>query len=123
MKQSIAGSAVALCMVMLLPTSASSDEAAPSTPQLNCKTGPVTKTFGATKWLVYSCDDNRTVVIVPAPGNSAMPFYFMLSPTNDGYRLEGEGTGNKDVTDAAAQDLRALSASDIAALIAETKLH
>ena len=81
----------------------------------------MTKTYGGTKWLVYSCDDNRTVVIVAAPGSPAMPFYFMFYPTKDGYHLYGEGTGNKDATDAAEHDLSALSEPDITALIAETK--
>ena len=118
----INGLAAALWVVALLPASASS-EGQPPSPSLNCNTGPVIKTYGGTKWLVYSCDDNRTVVIVSAPGSTAMPFYFLFSPTTTGYRLEGEGTGNKGATDAAFRDLRTLSEADIAALVAETKPH
>jgi hypothetical protein len=113
--------AAALWGLVLLPASASSEGPPPSPPQLHCNTGPVTKTYGGTKWLVYSCDDNRTIVIVSAPGSPAMPFYFVFYPTTGGYRLEGEGTGNKGATDAAVQDLRTLSEADIAALIAATK--
>src|SRR5437868_1067158 len=36
---------------------------------LNCKAGPVLKTFGGTQWNVYGCDDNASVVIITAPGN------------------------------------------------------
>jgi len=66
---------------------------------LKCNVGPVTKTYGSTEWLVYSCDDNHTVVIVAASGNPAMPFVFNFSPSNNGYQLHGEGTGSKEATD------------------------
>ena len=86
---------------------------------LNCKIGPIEKTYGGTKWNVYGCDDRKSVVIVTAPGNPAMPFYFFFVPNADGYQLHGEGNGNKAVTDAAYKDLTALTAPDIAALVAE----
>jgi hypothetical protein len=92
------------------------------TPQaLKCDVGPITKTFAETQWLVYSCDDNRSVVIVTATGNPAMPFYFLFSPGEGGYRLSGEGTGRKDVTAAAFEELKAYSEPDIAALIQQTR--
>ena len=88
---------------------------------LKCEIGPVTKTYGNTPWLVYSYDDNQTVVVISAPGNPAMPFYFMFSRHKDSYRLSGEGTGSKDATKAAFEQLKALSEPDIAALIQQTK--
>ncbi len=88
---------------------------------LKCDIGPVTKTYGKTQWLVYSCSDERTVVIVSAPGNPAMPFYFAFYPKGNAYQLSGEGTGRKDATSAAFDELKALSEQDIAALIEETK--
>jgi hypothetical protein len=89
----------------------------------NCKTGPVTKTYGQTQWLVYSCDDGMTLVFVAAPDSPAMPFYFVLSPTDAGYHLFGEGTGKKEATAAALEQIKTLSASarDIANLILETR--
>jgi hypothetical protein len=60
---------------------------------------------------------------VTAPGNPAMPFYFLFSSTNDGYQLFGEGTGDKAFTDAAHKELAALSNSDIAAPDAEVSGH
>ncbi len=108
----------------VLTSAPATGEEAISTPRpLTCDTGPVDKTYGKTRWLVYSCDDDRTVVIVSAPGNPATPFYFMFSPHENGYRLSGEGTGRKDATDAAFDELKALSARDIAALIEQTKMH
>jgi|SRR5580658_6490371 len=101
----------------LLP--AAGDE--PKAQQLKCDIGPVNKTYGKTQWLVYSCDDSRTLVIVTAPGNPAMPFYFMFSPNENGYQLSGEGTGQKDTTDAAFNELHGLSERDIATLIEQTR--
>jgi hypothetical protein len=89
--------------------------------QLTCDIGPVSKTYGGTPWLVYSCNDGHTLVIVAAPGNPGAPFYFMFSPSSGSYRLEGEGTGQKQATDAAVQELKKFSPQDIAALIQETK--
>jgi len=81
----------------------------------------VTRTYGKTNWLVYGCDDDRSVIVVAAPGNPASPFYFRLSPGKDGYHLTGEGTGSKDATDSAYRDLNMLSEKDIATLIAKTR--
>jgi len=89
--------------------------------QLKCETGPVQRTFGSTPWLVYSCDDGYSVVVISAPGNPAMPFYFMFSRDGAGYHLEGEGTGRRESTAAAFEELKRLSASDVEALVAQTR--
>lgn len=90
---------------------------------LKCETGPIAKTYGKTSWVVYSCLDNRTVVIHSASGSPAMPFYFIFFPDKDkgGYRLYGEGAGKKEATAAAYEELKTLSDQEIAALITETK--
>lgn len=49
---------------------------------LNCDIGPGTKTFGKSSWLVYSCTDNKSLVMVSAPGSPAVPFYFFLQEGN-----------------------------------------
>lgn len=90
---------------------------------MNCNIGPIDKTYGGTKWLVDGCDDKTSLVVVTAPGNPAMPFYFFFSQKNGTYQLHGEGTGDQKVTDAAYKDLAALTASDIAALVAEAGRH
>lgn len=106
-----------------VPIPAFTEELVAESPSLKCDIGPVVKTYGMTQWLVYCCDDKRTVVIVSAPGNPAMPFYFTFFPYENGYRLSGEGTGRKDTTAAAFEELKALSERDIAALIEHTKQH
>jgi hypothetical protein len=88
---------------------------------LRCDIGPVTKTYGKTAWLVYSCADGRTLAIVAAPGNPANPFYFMFYPKEGGYGLYGEGAGRKKASDVAYDQLKTFSEKEIATLIDETK--
>lgn len=112
----------ALTLMMLSQTgitSAQQSEAEPT--DLVCDIGPITRAFGDSQWLVYSCTDKRTVIVVSAPGNAAAPFYFVLYPSETGYQLGGEGTGNQELTAAAFKELQALSATDIETLIQETR--
>lgn len=102
---------------MAPPASGASDAA----PELDCSTGPVAKTYGGSDWWVYSCSDGLSVVVLSAQGSPAAPFYFMLQPTAGEIRLTGEGTGAKSATQPAYEALVQLSASDIAALVVETK--
>ncbi|RDI96912.1 hypothetical protein DVT68_19505 [Dyella solisilvae] len=95
--------------------------ASPEAPVLKCEVGPVSRQFGDTPWLVYSCEDAKSLVVVAAPGNPVMPFFFFLKHSQNGYTVRSEGTGDKSVTDAAAADLSQLSDEEIAALIAETQ--
>ena len=88
---------------------------------LSCKVGPITKTYGGTSWLIYSCHDESHVVFATAPGSLAMPFYFFASIVGDRVELGGEGTGRKDLTDAAYMELVKLSPQDLSALIVATK--
>src|ERR1700735_4271410 len=87
---------------------------------LPCDIGPITTVFGSVPWLLYSCDDGKSLVVVSAPGSAAAPFYFMFSPEAGGYHLRGEGTGSKALTDAALKDLQALSDNDIVGLVGQT---
>jgi hypothetical protein len=87
---------------------------------LQCDIGPVTKMFGSVPWLMYSCNDPTSVVLISAPGSPASPFYFIFSLEGGSYRIRGEGTGSKAATDAALQELQALSAKEIADLRRET---
>ncbi len=123
-RRTIFGVAIAaLLTVVVVPVAAAGDEPASKPPSLKCDIGPVNKTYGMTHWLVYSCEDQRSVVIVSAPENPAMPFYFMFFPHENGYRLHGEGTGRKEATSAAFEELKALSEEDIALLIELTRKH
>lgn len=86
-------------------------------PNRKCFAGPVTRSFGGTPWLVYACDDGQSIVIVSAPGSPAAPFIFSFMMSAGQYQLHGEGTGQKDLTDSALNDLKKLTAQDISMLV------
>lgn len=113
--------ATSLCFAAASAVPAGLIASSVSAQQMKCEIGPVAKTYGSTQWLVYSCDDAKSVVVLSAPGNPAMPFYFMFSPTSAGHQLSGEGTGDKSSTASAFGELKQLSDNDILALINETK--
>jgi len=41
---------------------------------LKCDIGPLNKSYGGTPWLVYSCNDEQTLVFVSERGSPASPF-------------------------------------------------
>jgi hypothetical protein len=88
-------------------------------PHLNCEIGPLTKTFGRTSWLVYACDDGRSLVVVSGEGSPAMRFYFMFVWKGGAYQLHGEGTGDNKVTQAAFDELSKLDKAGIEGLLEE----
>ena len=93
----------------------------PSQPKLVCDRGPFsTKTFGDTQWQIYGCTDNRSVAIVTAPGSPAIPFYFLLAWIDGVYTVSGEGTGRRDLTAKAYNDIIKLTRPQIDALVKET---
>jgi hypothetical protein len=112
-------SILALASVLAVSTDAVAQ--GPSQPKLVCDRGPVaTKSFGGTQWQIYGCSDNRSVAIVTAPGNPAIPFYFLLAWVNGVYTVSGEGTGRRDLTAKAYNDLVKLTRPQIDALVKET---
>jgi hypothetical protein len=92
-------------------------------PALQCEVGPLKRAYGGAPWLVYSCSDGASLVVVSDEGNPAAPFYFMIYARNGSYELGGEASKAKAVTDAAFEDLKALTADDIAAMVHETKVQ
>ncbi|MFZ7095393.1 hypothetical protein ACOPJQ_09120 [Luteimonas dalianensis] len=112
---------IAAAIPLLLTLASSGSATVAERPQLDCHTGPVTKTYGETDWLVYSCSDNRSIVVVAKPDNPAFEFYFILVPGTDDVELYGEGVGDKAATEPAFQELELLSPKDVAAVVAETK--
>ena len=89
--------------------------------RLQCTMGPVQRVFGRTTWLIYSCDDDRSIIVVSAPGNPANPFIFSMVASGNTRVLQGEGTGNSEASQAAFEDLRRLTEPDIMLLVAQTK--
>jgi hypothetical protein len=46
--------------------------------QLTCETGPVTKTYGGTNWLIYSCSDHQSLALLSEPNSLASPMFFFI---------------------------------------------
>jgi hypothetical protein len=110
-----------ITLAVVLPHRLAGAQPPPPRQALTCDIKPVERTIAESKWLIYSCDDGVTLVLVTAPGSKALPFAFQLHPTSSGYRLVGEGTGSKAATDPVAEALSTLSAQDIATIIEQTK--
>ena len=111
----------AALLPVLLVAAADAHAQGPSQPRLVCDRGPVTtKTFGGTPWQIYGCNDSRSVAIVTAPGSPALPFYFLLAWVNGVYTVSGEGTGKRELTAKAYDEISKLSRQQIDALVNET---
>ena len=108
-------------LACILPFVASSALAIEAKQELHCVTGPVTKTYGGTQWLVHGCTDGKSLVFTAVNGSPAAPFEFDLTYTGDGYDLDGKGSGNKTVAGAAYTDLQRLKAADVQALLKEVE--
>ena len=104
-------------LFLLLAVFVSSSAGAADTP-LDCSIGQLDKTYGGTSWIVHGCSDGKSVIVVTAAGNPAGPFYFLLFPEGEVYRMVGEGTGDKKATQAAYDELSALLSAEFV-----TKLH
>jgi hypothetical protein len=112
--------ATAVWLAVFVSVPARADEAVSGAP-LKCAVGPIEKTYGETQWLVYSCDDARSVIIVAAPLSPARPFVFRFLAQKNGYLLQSKGTGDKAYTTAAFGELKVMSMDDIEALVKLTK--
>lgn len=113
---------MSLTILALLIAQAASQSEPQQKPTLQCQTGPLHKTYGGTPWLVYSCSDHKTLVVVSDAGNPASPFYFVFRPNDGEYSMSGEGNESKAASGAAFDDLKKLGTSDIAMLLEQTKL-
>jgi hypothetical protein len=117
---------IALAAILVL-TSDPSCASTPATdkehpPALDCKSGPLHRTYGKSDWLVFGCSDSRSAVVVSDVGNPATPFYFILYVKPDGsMRLYGEDTGKKSATQAAFDEINTLKLSDVASLILQAQ--
>ena len=113
------GRALLILTLVLMADAASAQ--GPSERRLQCDRGPAgsSRMFGGTAWDLYGCNDDRSVAIVTARGNPALPFYFLFVERDGKYTLSGEGTGRAEFTRKAYDDLRRLSHQDIEALAKE----
>ncbi len=104
--------AIAICLPLL---------AGAQTEPMDCRIGPLIKTFGGSKWVVNSCTDGRTVILMATDDSPAFPCFIMIEPSTRGYNIDGRGKGDRQATNAAMDELAALSVADIEGIIDETK--
>lgn len=104
-----------VAILVCLPLQAGAQDA-----PMDCRVGPVIKTFGGSKWLVNSCSDGRTVILMAMNDSPAHPCFIKIAPTTRGYNIDGRGKGDRQATNAAMDELGALSVADIQAMIGET---
>jgi hypothetical protein len=91
-------------------------------PEMQCKQGPVLKSIGGSDWNVYACDDQKSVVVTVVKATPQLPFYyFLVTPSNAGVEVVGEGSGSKSVTEPVYQALTKLKSTELAALVAEAR--
>jgi hypothetical protein len=122
---SAAVQAATVILVLGAMTSCASRVAGGSTDatRVRCTAGPLPAWFGALPWLAYACDDGRSVALVSAPGNPAAPFTFVVRPTPERVRVQGEGSGDRAATAAAFAELMALDDADVARLYGQAFLE
>jgi hypothetical protein len=108
-------------VAFVLATASSAIAAAPAQqPQLDCKSGPVTKRFGGSDWLVFACGDGHSLKLIAAPGSKAAPFTFTFRwMKGNGYDLTGMGKENRTFTDPAYAQLSAFDSRNLIQLFAE----
>ena len=69
---------VAIAACLPLPAGA-------QTAPMDCTVGPIIKTFGGSKWVVNSCSDGRTVVLMATNDSPAFPCFIKMEPLTEGY--------------------------------------
>lgn len=109
--------AIALALAPLLVTSGKVSGKS----SLACDIGPVQRHYGSNDWLVYSCADARSIVVVSATGTSIQLGYFLVSPHGKDVTVAGEGWGKDSAYQPAFQALKRLNAKALAGLVMETK--
>lgn len=107
-------------LALTLLSSLGQEQEAPPEP-LQCTAGPIQRSFGGTEWLTYGCADERTLIVVSAPGNPAMPFVFTLSKAEGGVRISGEGNGDRRATAPAFEDLKKVSSENLDQMLRESE--
>ncbi len=86
---------------------------------LSCPVGPLAKDIGGTPWLIFACDDGKSLAVTTAPSNPAAPFYFVVVAQEGAYVVNGEGDGNKAAAKPTFDALLAMKSEGVVALYKE----
>lgn len=99
-----------LLLLVLFPVFSYSDP-------MECNVGPIEKEFGGTKWVVYACSGQESMLVVSAPGNPAMPFFFSVFLEGGEYIVTGEGNGDRASSYLAYDAISKLTKEQIRAIL------
>lgn len=108
-------SALVALLVMLMVSTSSAGEA------LECHIGPMQVSLGGTHWQLTSCNDDRSLVFATMQGNPAMPFVFFIYRDGNSSKINGEGSGSKEYSSAAFEELKAMTETHFDELVQATK--
>jgi hypothetical protein len=107
------------CLALALAFVGLAAEAGPRQP-LQCQKGPASVLLAESRWLVYACEDGRSIVLVASPGSKASPSYIsVLVQANDEFDASAEGTGDKGAMEGATRKLRDIGRDGISRLFAQ----
>lgn len=110
----------ALAPMTLAAQQSKPQQPSPGAPPMKCETGPVERMFGQSMWMVYSCDDDKSLVLLAPEASAAYPFLFLIAPHEGRYRIDSKGQTSPEAR-MALQDLSMLGGDDIKELIQATK--
>lgn len=85
----------------------------------DCETGPISKTYGGSEWLVYGCHGNLRLFSAPDSKAGSAMILVEWKSARQHYELSGLAAINRDQVKLALDDLRQLSESDVRALLEE----
>ena len=94
---------------------------APEPVRLICETGPLYRFFGGHSWIVYSCNDQASMIVMAPPETPAGNSYLVLKADVAGYEIFAEADGEREITDAAREELAEMSMGQLARLLADTR--
>jgi hypothetical protein len=117
MNRRIGVACFAICAALHVVVTHAAVTPADKPPSLNCDRGGDIERYGGSEWIVYGCSDGRTLIFATTKENPGSPFVFILTPKDGDYQLYGEGTGDKRATDATYAELKALTTTQITALL------
>jgi hypothetical protein len=113
----LAAGALAAGSGVAAPAPASATEAA----KLECKTGPAKRRYGGTLWLVYACNDGRSLAFRPDQNNPNNTAKFVLRWTGAQYELEGDPGDKPEIAERAYDEIADMTERQISSLIAAAK--
>ena len=89
--------------------------------ELQCHIGPITFDLAGGNWQVTSCNDNHSLVFATMKGNPAMPSVFFIQRDGETSIIHGEGSGSKEASNYAFEELKKFTESNLDELVDRTK--